>query len=631
MQSLRAAGRRATRASLSAIMAAGILLVLPDAAHAAPELAPVMLVLDASGSMKEAAAGGVDKMTAAKRAVQTLVRQAPDGAQLGLAVYGTGTGNASSDKAAGCKDVKVAHEPGPLDRSALTTTVNGLRPSGYTPIGQSLRVAAAELPAEGPRSIVLISDGEDTCAPPDPCQVAKELAQQGVDLRIHAVGFAVDGKARRQLSCLARATGGTYVDAPDAGTLASALNRITQRALRFYEPIGTPVAGTPTPDGAPGLQSGAYLDQMGRDEDRYYTVNVPPRYTLYATATAILSDGGQYLLHIGRYDGAGRKDCTPRATQIKNQPVASAHLRWEAPAAGSAGGPCGAAGTTIVRVSLDHAAFGLDDGAHTLELLIGLEPPLTGDPGPAGTTDRAVFTAPSGPAQPVSGGGSFNSAATLPSPGSYTETVLSGEMVFYRIRLGWGQGLAYRVRLGKGDGRSILVKTAWYNPARAEQQLDSAAYRGAEYTMSRATDALGGPPVRYRNRELTGPRPAAGVSVAGWYYVSILVNPSLGEPVEVPVTLDVSVDGAVQSTPGYEAGKEAFGEQSAGPAGGGQDAAQADRGLWSRVADAEPLIWLAGIPLLMLLVGAVLAVVLLTRRRRRPAHTVPRPPHPPWQ
>ncbi|MGW3467377.1 hypothetical protein ACWDKQ_02650 [Saccharopolyspora sp. NPDC000995] len=38
-----------------------------------------------------------------------------------------------------------------------------------------LRAAAEALPEEVLRSITLISDGLDTCAPPDPCEVAREL------------------------------------------------------------------------------------------------------------------------------------------------------------------------------------------------------------------------------------------------------------------------------------------------------------------------------------------------------------------------------------------------------------------------------------------------------------------------
>jgi Ca-activated chloride channel family protein len=194
----------------------------PAGAVAATGQAPVIVVLDASGSMDDQLAGGDIKIDAARDAVHALVDQLPDGAQLGLAVYGNG--------ARGCQDATVVHKVKPLDRSAVNAAVDEVRAAGDTPIGRALRVAAAELPAAGPRSIVLVSDGEDTCAPPDPCDVAKELAKQGIDLRIHAIGFDVDDTAKEQLTCLSQATGGTYVEARDAGTLSRTLNQITRDA-----------------------------------------------------------------------------------------------------------------------------------------------------------------------------------------------------------------------------------------------------------------------------------------------------------------------------------------------------------------------------------------------------------------
>jgi Ca-activated chloride channel family protein len=146
----------------------GAVLAAPGTASAAgrtDELAPVVVVLDASGSMAEPIAGGDTKMAAAKDAVHTLVGALPAQARLGMAVYGTGTGSSAGEKAAGCRDVRVVHDVGPLDRPALDAAVDEVEPRGYTPIGQSLRTAAAELPTEGPRSVVLVSDREDTCAP----------------------------------------------------------------------------------------------------------------------------------------------------------------------------------------------------------------------------------------------------------------------------------------------------------------------------------------------------------------------------------------------------------------------------------------------------------------------------------
>jgi Ca-activated chloride channel family protein len=643
---------RAVGVLLAVALAVGVLLLVPAPAQAAPELAPVMVVLDSSGSMKESLAAGGNKMDAAKGAVRTLVNQSPEDAELGLTVYGTGTGSSEAEKQAGCKDVKVVHEVAKLDRGKLIKTTDGLQPRGYTPIGESLKKAADALPKEGKRSIVLVSDGEDTCAPPDPCEVAKQLRDAGVDLRVHAIGFDVDAKARKQLSCLAQATGGSYLEAPDAASLARALNRTTQQAFRAYEPVGIPVKGTKTPDGAPKLKPGAYLDSIARDETKFYTVDVPAGYTLYATATVILADSGDYLVNVSRYDPAKKDEplgggCSGSATEIKSdEPAASSVIRWLAPAASPGATRCDQAGEQIIQVNLDHAVFGEEDGAAALELQIGLEPPVTGDKGPAGTEQKVAFTEPKGEAQKVSGGGSYNTATTLDGSGNYADTVLGGEMVFYRVKLDWGQGLAYKVKLGRkepgGYPTTTIVHTGWHNPARyeAEYDFDSPA-EDKDVVIDDNGKPLSTTPVRYRNRPEdwgSSPLSLGPASIAGWYYISVYVDDVYhpDQPTPVPVTVQLSVTDKTEGAPAYKGEvKNPFGEQT-GRAAGGRDGDD-DGGPLSALANAGPLMWL-GVPLFLLLLAAGAVVgLLLVRRRRRPAMAtgpVPpyQPPHqPPYQ
>ncbi|MGH3878315.1 MAG: vWA domain-containing protein [Actinophytocola sp.] len=593
----------------------GAVLAAPSTASATgetDELAPVVVVLDASGSMREPIAGGDTKMAAAKDAVHTLVGALPTEARLGMAVYGTGTGSSAGEKAAGCRDVRVVHDVAPLDRPALDAAVDEVEPRGYTPIGQSLRTAAAELPTEGPRSIVLVSDGEDTCAPPAPCEVAKELEEKGADLRVHAIGFDVDDKARQQLACAARATGGEYVDARDAGALIRALNRVGQRALRAYEPVGTPVAGTRAPAGAPRVGAGAYLDRIGPDESRFYAVDVPRGYTLYASASAVVADDVDYLLHVGRYDGDAGQACSGEATEVKTEgPVVSALHRWSPPERDA--DPCERAGVQLVRVSLEAVAPATSPSA--LELLIGLEPKVSGDAGPPGTTERTSFVPPNGPAEPVAGGGSFGTATELAGSGGYVDTVLSGEMVFYKVRLDWGQGLAYRLRMGEQDGvGGLFVKTAWYNPAREEQDADSTSYTGREQALPASGDSLGGPPVRYRNRVLPGPEVGPGVAMAGWYYLSVLVDQTY-EPRAVPVTLEVSVGTGTEPGPRYEGdgGADPFGDR--GPAPDLVEPAGDRAGLAAAFGETSPLLYV-GIPLVVLAIVLTVGLLLVRHRRR---------------
>lgn len=187
---------------------------------------------------------------------------------------------------------------GRIDKAGLKDSFSALEPKGYTPIGNSLKKAAEQLKAaggEGDNSIVLVSDGIDTCAPPPVCDVAKELAADGVGLTVHTIGFQVDEKAQSELDCVAEATGGQSLAAANAAELAQNMEFLTLRSVNMYEAKGTPFEFADDPDSAKYLGEGTYhtkvLPRMGRNEgeDRpFYTkLSVPEGYNAYVTVFAI--------------------------------------------------------------------------------------------------------------------------------------------------------------------------------------------------------------------------------------------------------------------------------------------------------------------------------------------------------
>ena len=169
----------------------------------------------------------------------------------------------------------------------MKAAIGSYRATGFTPIGYSLQEGAKDLPPEGERTVILVSDGEDTCAPPDPCQVARDLGAQGIGLKVETVGFQVDPAARAQLQCIAQATGGAYRDAPDAGALAAQLQQISTRALRQYQASGRPVQGGAAHRDAPVLEPGRYVDTILPEETLWYAVEVAQGQDLQVTATLV--------------------------------------------------------------------------------------------------------------------------------------------------------------------------------------------------------------------------------------------------------------------------------------------------------------------------------------------------------
>ncbi|MGW6239936.1 VWA domain-containing protein [Streptomyces sp. NPDC055037] len=271
---------------LVATLAVGL---FPPAAAAADEPtgkpAPkVDLVLDVSGSMRTRDIDGQSRMTAAKQAFNEVLDAVPREVELGIRTLGADY--PGKDTKVGCKDTKQLYPVGPLDRTEAKTAVATLAPTGWTPIGPALLGAADDLEGDddATRRIVLITDGEDTCAPLDPCEVAREIAAKGIHLTIDTLGLVPDDKTRRQLTCIAEATGGTFTSVQHTDELS---RRVTQLVDRAADPVVTPVAteGAARCADAPRITPGLYSDREKFSEHRWYRVDVLPGQELRASVS----------------------------------------------------------------------------------------------------------------------------------------------------------------------------------------------------------------------------------------------------------------------------------------------------------------------------------------------------------
>ncbi|MDS4031860.1 MAG: VWA domain-containing protein [Candidatus Contendobacter sp.] len=187
----------------------------------------VLFILDASGSMK-AKIGNQEKMAIAKDVMTNLLRDLPDTIQVGLEVYGH---RAKGD----CGDIELLAPVGRIDKAALIQQIQSIDPKGMTPITQALQIAAERLKtAEAETTVVLVSDGEETCKG-DPCAAVGGLLQQGIRLKVHVVGFDVGDKEKQQLVCIAQAGQGKYFTANNAEQLKGALTEVKQEVVKKIE------------------------------------------------------------------------------------------------------------------------------------------------------------------------------------------------------------------------------------------------------------------------------------------------------------------------------------------------------------------------------------------------------------
>ena len=187
-------------------------LSLPSIVSAAED---VVIVYDGSGSMW-GQIDGVAKVEIAREVIGDLIATWPEDAKVGLMAYG-------HRREGDCSDIETLIAPGPLDRSAFVSTVNGVTPRGRTPLTESVRQAAELLSYRDTQAtVILISDGLETCQA-DPCALSAELAQQGVNFTAHVVGFDLTEEEHAGLACIAENTGGVFVPAQDANDLRDAL------------------------------------------------------------------------------------------------------------------------------------------------------------------------------------------------------------------------------------------------------------------------------------------------------------------------------------------------------------------------------------------------------------------------
>ncbi|WMX48514.1 VWA domain-containing protein [Streptomyces roseicoloratus] len=255
----------------------------PAATDSAKEPPKVELVLDVSGSMRARDIDGQSRMSAAKQAFNEVLDAVPQEVRLGIRTLGADY--PGQDRKRGCQDTRPLYPVGPLDRTEAKTAVATLAPTGWTPIGPALLGAAEDLEGgDATKRIVLITDGEDTCAPLDPCEVARDIAAKGIHLVIDTLGLVPDAKTRRQLMCIAEATGGTYTSVHRTKELSGRVRQLVDRAA---DPVVTPVAtdGAERCADAPVLKPGLYADRQVIGTHRWYRVDVLPGQELRASVS----------------------------------------------------------------------------------------------------------------------------------------------------------------------------------------------------------------------------------------------------------------------------------------------------------------------------------------------------------
>jgi hypothetical protein len=219
----------------------------------------VAIILDTSGSMLQELDGSTRADIARASLTELVTETLPPGTNVSLRTFG--------DQPDSCESRLVVPQ-GPLDPEAMAQTIAELPVVNLvkTPIGASLEQVGDDLGnAPGPKIVVLVTDGEETCDG-DPAAAIQALIDSGIDVRVNIVGFALDDEAlKAQFADWARIGNGQYIDAANAEELTSAIADAVQPTYDVIDANGEVIA----------------TGQVGGEP-----VNVPPgSYTVIVRAT----------------------------------------------------------------------------------------------------------------------------------------------------------------------------------------------------------------------------------------------------------------------------------------------------------------------------------------------------------
>ena len=239
-------------------LATGTLQIATETGPDQAALHNLEVILDCSGSMRRPL-GSSTRISTARDVLRQVLAQLPDDFNVGLRLYAHRY--SWKDMEQSCTDTELVVPIEKLDRQRLLDTVDNVQPRGDTPLVYSVRQTPTDLKAVGGGSVIVITDGQETCHG-DPVQAAAELKSSGIPVTLNIIGFTLAGKEKHDVEQLMRpfaeATGGHYYYAENGEQLVHALSlaALDKFPYEVFDTSGQQVAngqvGTLSTDLLPG-------------------------------------------------------------------------------------------------------------------------------------------------------------------------------------------------------------------------------------------------------------------------------------------------------------------------------------------------------------------------------------------
>jgi len=189
-----------------------------------PEVpSPIIFIYDASGSMWGQLQGKT-KMEIAASVLTSSIKELPENQNIGLVAYG-------HRKKGDCLDVETLVAMDNSSKSKISTAIDNIKPLGKTPLALSAKKVIDQLRSSKEKAtIILITDGIESCDG-NICDVVAAAKKEGIDFKLHIVGFGLKSQETKQLKCAAKAGEGNYYDAADASGLSIAMSEVVTETI----------------------------------------------------------------------------------------------------------------------------------------------------------------------------------------------------------------------------------------------------------------------------------------------------------------------------------------------------------------------------------------------------------------
>ncbi len=177
---------------------------------------------------------GERKFDLAKQEVFKFAQSLPKDAKIRMSLFGSEGNNKNSGKAQSCEVIRGVYGVQPYEKDSFENSLNGLGPTGWTPIARALenaKQADEQLHAGTKHIVYLITDGEETCGG-DPVKVAKELHNSKGSTVVNVIGLDFNDGYEGQLKQVAKAGKGHYYQASTGKEMGSIFSA---ESLKLHE------------------------------------------------------------------------------------------------------------------------------------------------------------------------------------------------------------------------------------------------------------------------------------------------------------------------------------------------------------------------------------------------------------